>query len=348
MVGTGPIFPSSQVSASTKKNMDSPAVSLVVTTYTEDRLGNVARLLESVQKQTRDDIEVILVWEGAPGLREHVRRLAPYLNPSMFKVLLNAGIAGLSGARNTGVMHAQGRIVAFVDDDVALSPDWAEKLVRAFARDSSIIGVAGSAFPQWEDPEMAWLPEEFYWLISCTGWFDGGPGSRLRNAWGMNMAFRREAFAHTQFDDTLGGNRGARDGSKLGLLGEDTVFSLHVREATGGHIVYDPDVKVFHTVSKYRLTSRYVRRRAFWEGYTKAVLRGETIFAEDENGPERRLLKRILLRFLPQTLRRVLLSPRWSARRLALATSTLSYIALGYVAGRFTLLGGLLRPRFER
>ncbi len=196
---------------------------------------------------------------------------------------------------------------------------------------------------------MTWLPEEFYWLISCTGWFEGGRGSPMRNAWGMNMAFRREVFAHAMFDERLGGNKGSHDGSKLGLLGEDAAFSFRVRGATKGRIVYDPDVKVYHRVSRYRLTPRYVTRRAFWEGYTKATLHRESAFeGGGQGGPEQRLLRRILLKFLPQTLGRLFLSPRGSARRLAFAVETLFYVALGYISGRVTLIGRLTRLHFER
>lgn len=349
MVETRPIFPSRQVSADPKKIMDGPALSLIVTTYTEDRLGNIARLLESVQKQTHQEIEVIFVGEGTTRICEQVRGLAPFLDPRTFKVLLNTGTAGLSGARNVGVAHANGQIVAFVDDDVVLFPDWAEKLVKTFTEDQSVVGVSGSALPLWEDSTMAWLPEEFQWLVSCTGWFEGGRGSPLRNAWGMNMAFRREVFEYASFDEQLGGNKGARDGSKLGLLAEDAVFSVRVREATGGRIVFDPNVRVYHKVSRYRLTPRYVRRRAFWEGYTKAVL-GRTVVlgSREAKGLEGQLLRRIVLKFLPHTLGQVFRRPSLSARRLALALGTLFYLALGYTSARFALLRIFTRPRFEK
>lgn len=341
------IAPSAQDSSIPEDGLGSPAISLIVTTYTEDRLENIAQLLESVQKQTLRDIEFIFVGEGTPHLCEQVRRLAPGGSRGL-EVFFNAGRTGLSSARNVGIAHAKGRIIAFVDDDVVLLSDWAEKLVDTFAADRSIIGVAGSALPLWEDPSMAWLPEEFHWLISCTGWFDGGRGSSLRNAWGMNMAFRREAFAHAMFDERLGGNKGARDGSKLGLLAEDTVFSLRVRQATRGRIVYNPDVRVHHKVSRYRLTSRYIRRRAYWEGYTKAVLRRESAVSGGNNRLEQGLLKRIMVRFLARTLRQMLLSPSVGLHRFTFAIDTLFYVALGYVSGTFTLLGTLTRPRFER
>jgi len=77
------------------------------------------------------------------------------------KVILNDGKYGLSTARNVGIKHANGDIIVFVDDDVLLCPDWAEKMVEAY-KDNAIIGVTGPAFPLWEDASMAWFPKEFY------------------------------------------------------------------------------------------------------------------------------------------------------------------------------------------
>ena len=79
------------------------------------------------------------------------------------------------------------------------------------------------------------------------------------------------------------------------------------------------------------------------------MLRRESAFNGGEGGgPERRLMRRILLRFLPQTLGRVFLAPMGSVRRLAFAMGTLFYVALGYISGRFELLGMLTRSKFER
>ena len=338
-----------KVFANPESCVDHPRVSVIVTSYTEDRLDGLRHLLESVRQQSLQNIETIFVGEGTPQLCDYIRGMAPLLGPRTLKAFFNSGKPGLSHARNIGVAHADGDIIAFVDDDVVLCSDWAEKLVKTFDEDRSVVGVSGSALPLWEDSAMAWLPDEFQWLVSCTGWFDGSRGLPLRNAWGMNMAFRREVFGYALFDEQLGGNKGARDGSKLGLLAEDAVFSLRVREATGGRIVFDPNVRVYHKVSRYRLTPRYVRRRAFWEGYTKAVLARTVVLGSREaKGLEGQLLRRIVLKFLPHTLGQVFRRPSLSARRLALALGTLFYLALGYTSARFALLRIFTRPRFEK
>jgi cellulose synthase/poly-beta-1,6-N-acetylglucosamine synthase-like glycosyltransferase len=236
-------------------------------------------------------------------------------------------------------------VVAFVDDDAVLADSWSTRLLETFDVDTSVIGATGVVLPLWEDPQMAWLPEEFYWVVSCTGWLGGSRRVLVRNAWGVNMAFRRSVFDLVGFDEQFGGNMGAQDGNKSGLLGEDTLFSIRACESMGGAIVYNPEIRVFHKVHRYRLTPRYLRRRAFWEGFTKAVLAstGGMTFGL---APERRLLRQILLRFFPRTLGELLANRRLSTRRLSFAVSTLSYVALGYVSGKFPSLARKVLSNF--
>jgi glycosyltransferase involved in cell wall biosynthesis len=324
-----------------------PRVSLLVTTYTVERAGDILDLLDSAMRQRSDQIEVILVAEGSPQLQATVERVAESFNGLRIKVVPNAGVTGLSGARNAGITYAQGDIVAFVDDDVVLFPDWCERLLETFARHESVVGVMGTAIPLWEDPRMTWLPEEFFWIVSCTGSVDGEQEKPVRNAWGVNMAFRRKVFDCLRFDERLGGNMGSIDGSKLGLLGEDTLFSVRVREATGGTILCNPRVKVYHKVRGYRLTRRYFTRRAFWEGFTKATL-------VREYGPrlglerERQLLEDILVRFFPKSVRDLVRQPVLSAKRMSFATTVLFLVALGYASAMYRPLAKLTVPSFSR
>ena len=327
-------------------------VSVVLTTYAADRLKDVEDALDSLQAQTYPNLEIIFVGESAPGVCEHVLSYARKREITNLKAVFNDGKPGLSAARNLGIQQARGEIIGFLDDDAIAYPDWAQEMATSLAEEDGPIAVTGPALPAWEDESMDWFPEEFFWIISCHAPASGrGPVRGVRNVWGVNMGFRREAFDRGCFDERLGGNMGAADGSKLGLLGEDTLFSMRVREETGRPLVYNPRLRVRHKVYAYRLNSRFVRRRAFWEGYTKAWLKrshGRDGDAASVLATEYRLLRRIMLGFFPRAIAGLGREPGRSWRQLRLAVNALAHVALGYAAAAGGPLGDAVCRRYGR
>lgn len=306
--------------------MAKPLLSVIVTTYDEGRLADVFSLFESLKAQTYPHVEVVFVGERTPSLGERVRAHADALGMTNVKVLFNDGAPGLSPARNVGILNAHGEMIAFLDDDVVAFPTWAEALVRVF-EESGAIGVTGPALPLWDDPAMAWLPPELHWLISCTNWNAWDAVREVRNAWGMNMAFRAGAFAKAGlfFEGT---------GYHLGPIAEDNEFSQRVRATTGERIVYAPDAKVYHRVHAYRLTWSFVRERSHWIGRSRRNLRrlygAEVTTAVELLDPERQLLRRLLLRRIPAEVARLTYRPRVAFRRLSMLAWALTWVGFGY------------------
>lgn len=330
-----------------------PLVSVVLTTYAADRLKDVEDALDSLQAQTYPNLEIIFVGENARSVCDHVVAYASERHMTNLKAVFNDGKPGLSAARNLGIRQAQGEIIAFLDDDAMAFPDWAQEMASSLAESDGPIAVTGPAFPAWEDESMDWFPEEFFWIISChTPALEREPAHGVRNVWGVNMGFRKEAFERGCFDERLGGNMGAADGSKLGLLGEDTLFSIRVRQETGRPLVYNPRLRVEHKVYAYRLNSRFVQRRAFWEGYTKAWLKRrqgrDGSAAGDVLATEYRLLRRIMLGFFPRVITGFGREPGRSWRQLRLAVNALAHVALGYASALAGPLGNSFCRRYGR
>ncbi|MBI1893831.1 MAG: glycosyltransferase family 2 protein [Candidatus Rokubacteria bacterium] len=170
------------------------------------------------------------------------------------------GRQGLCHARNSGVKHSRGAIVAFTDDDVRPAGDWAHGVILAM-REHAADGVGGRVLPRWALP-----PPE--WLLGNTGLLgllalleseecsriERGKGARIL---GANMAFRRDLFdAVGGFNTSLG-----RIGTKLSG-GEDTEFVSRAVEA-GKVLVYDPRLVVSHYVGPYRMRKSYFRKWRF-------------------------------------------------------------------------------------
>ena len=323
-----------------------PLLSVVFTAYTPERKADVQELLTSLQQQSYANLEMIFVAEGPAELAEGIVAFARERGIENLRVVINDGEKGLSPARNLGVKHARGEIVAFIDDDAIAFPDWAERIVECYA-DHSVIGVTGPGLPLWQNDSLRWLPEEFYWIVSCTAFTGWKERRAVRSAWGMNMSFRREAFDYCRFSHDTGKTSGGFEAWKAGPF-DAAEFSIDLRLRTGRTLTFDPAVRVWHKVYAYRLSPRFIRGQSFWQGYTKAYLR--RAYAADDDvrqlSREQDLLRRILVRLLPRTLARLATSPRLAWRRLRLIATVLTHVGLGYLAGTWPRLGAAIAKRY--
>jgi glycosyltransferase involved in cell wall biosynthesis len=92
-----------------------PLVSTVIPTYR--RAEMVSRAVQTVLTQNYPNIEVIVVDDNRePTEQRRVREaLAPF--GARVTVVPNERAKGACGARNTGILHARGELIAFLDDD---------------------------------------------------------------------------------------------------------------------------------------------------------------------------------------------------------------------------------------
>jgi glycosyltransferase involved in cell wall biosynthesis len=324
--------------------MKQAKISIVTASYTMDRLRDITELLDSIQAQTYPNIETLIVTERLPELADSIRKYITEKGYTRVQVLYNEGERGASSARNVAIGLAKGDIIAFVDDDALPFPDWAEETAKTYAEDSSIIGVTGPILPLWEEESMNWFPWEFYWIFSCTYW-DMAAITEVRNGFGTNLSFRREAFEGEFFSTSLGvRGRGPSGWREPGA--EEAELALRIKQKTGKRIVYNPQVRVRHRVYRYRLKARFITRRAYWEGYAKAMLNrwyrhtaGETVLST-----EYKLLRRILFKLMPKILIRLFRQPVIALRQLWVMIVVLSCVAFGYFRYRLSSLWGRNQP----
>jgi GT2 family glycosyltransferase len=112
-----------------------PDVSVVVCSF-----NGAARLpdcLQALERQSiRQRMEVLVIDDGS---RDATGGVAANFGARLVRHPVNRGIAA---ARNTGVRAARGRVVMFVDDDVVVAQDWAERLDAALGPDVVAAGGA--------------------------------------------------------------------------------------------------------------------------------------------------------------------------------------------------------------
>jgi GT2 family glycosyltransferase len=199
-----------------------PKVSVVVCAY--NAADTLEDCLSSLEKLNYPRYEVILVNDGSKDQTGTIGRLHPSVRT--VDVYPNGG---LSAARNTGLAHATGDIVAYTDADVRVDPEWLTYLVQPFLR-SDVVGSGGPNVVPPDDP----------WIAQCVARAPGGPTHVLlddriaEHVPGCNMAFRREALlAIGGFNPTF-------------LRAGDDVDVCWRLQAQGGKIGFAPAALVWH------------------------------------------------------------------------------------------------------
>jgi glycosyltransferase involved in cell wall biosynthesis len=249
---------------------------VIVCTYNGERLPLLRSAIRGVLEQEPPCDELVLVVDHNPELLAQLQAEHPGA-----VVVPNAGRQGLSDARNTGIDVARGDVLVFLDDDATPRPGWLAELVAPFD-DPTVGGVGGRAEPAWErGTRPRWMPEELDWVVGCS--FRGQAGGDVRNPIGASMALRAGVLAEVgPFSTDLG---------RVGTLPvgcEETELGIRINGA-GHRIVLADRSVVDHFVPAQRASVRYVLRRCYSEGISKAAVRRLAARVPDSDalGPER-------------------------------------------------------------
>jgi len=104
-------------------------VSIVTLSWNAPEFTKAA--LASIRAHTAEPYEVIVVDNGSGA--ETLAMLAEIDDPHV-RVVYNATNRGFSGGNNDGIAHARGDYVILLNNDVIVTPGWADGLVDAFRR----------------------------------------------------------------------------------------------------------------------------------------------------------------------------------------------------------------------
>jgi len=108
----------------------SPCLDVSVLVRTRDRPRLLAEALESVARQTRPPLEVVVVNDGGEPVG-HI--LASFAKRLTIRPVTHPAALGRAAAANAGVTAAQGRWIALLDDDDLFLPHHLETLSKAVA-----------------------------------------------------------------------------------------------------------------------------------------------------------------------------------------------------------------------
>ncbi|WP_290623243.1 MULTISPECIES: glycosyltransferase [unclassified Archaeoglobus] len=242
-------------------------VSVVVCTYSPAMLNHFIECIESLISQNYENTEIICIVDGNRGYYDKIKnKYGEFFRENNIKLFLNEKNLGLLLSRNRGVELAEGDVVAFIDDDAVADEKWIEELVKMYR--NGAIAAGGKLVPLWVAKKPRWFPEEFYWMIGATHLGFPDTVTEVRNTFGSNISFRRDVFLELGgFNPEMGGIKGRRM-----LQGGETELCERMRKKYGRGVMYNPNAIVYHKIFEGRTKLGFLARRAFWQGYSKAVM----------------------------------------------------------------------------
>lgn len=159
-----------------------PRVSVVVANYNGARTLNLC--LQSLGRLEYPDYEVLMVDDGSTDPSVEIAA-----HHTFVKIIRHDRNLGLSAARNTGIAHATGEIVAFTDSDCRADEHWLYYVVGDLLN-SDFAGIGGHNF----------LPPDDSPVAAAVMSSPGGPAHvmltdrQAEHIPGCNMAFFRQAL----------------------------------------------------------------------------------------------------------------------------------------------------------
>jgi GT2 family glycosyltransferase len=300
------------------------SISAVICAHTMDRWDDLRAAVASVLAQSRPADEVVVVIDHNEEL---LTRARGEFEGGGVSVLASEGAPGIAGARNTGVRHTAGHVIAFLDDDARAHPDWLAALARVHA-DPSVTGTSGRVEPLWPGRRPSWMPPELHWIVGCS--YRGLPRGMepLRGPIGASMSFVRAAFDDAGgFDEALGRLR------KIPMSCEDTEFGVRaLRARPGTTVLFLPEPPARHAVTPARTTWRYLLWRCWTEGRAKAELT-RLVGAGAGLADERPYVARVLPAAFLAGLRDAVRGDRAGLGRAAAIVAALGVTGAGYAYG---------------
>jgi GT2 family glycosyltransferase len=234
---------------------------------TKDRGPAIAETIDSLLRLDYpiDDYEVVIVDNlSSPENQAYLQAIAT-AHPGRIHYVREENL-GLNNARNAGIRHSRGDILAFLDDDAIVPAHWLANIVDAFDADPQVYALGSKVIARFTTSPPDWIDQRLGMYISN---FDRGdqPERLFYNEYprGVNMAIRSRAFEQCgYFLDCFD-----RKGDSLMSYG-DIEICYRIDKA-GYTVLYIPNAEVYHLIRGDRLNEAWFRRRFYWQGRSEGL-----------------------------------------------------------------------------
>lgn len=165
------------------------------------RPNSVFELLKSIQLQSLFPNEILIIDGSTNSETEEVIKDISIDKLHYFKVLPQ--YRGLTKQRNFGLdkVSTTSEVIAFLDDDTVLNPDYFKELIKTFCNDATITGVGGVAINEngWKLVDSLVNYNKHHFVLSDGYVYKEGQRNVVRNYLGLQSNLppgRMPVFSH--------------------------------------------------------------------------------------------------------------------------------------------------------
>ena len=249
------------------------SVSIIIAT--SGRIEKICRLLESlcrVNGRDKFDHEVVIANNAADektaaGVEALINEFSGKNGIRCWQV--REPVPGKCRAQNRTIPLTKGNLIAFLDDDVEVVPEWLEAISSFFDLHPHDV-MQGSILMRPEDQKNDALQKALYRYRTVDFLnYEFPRGTDIKTLTGGNMTVRRAVFDEVGlFDERLGpGGLG---------ISEDVEFANRVLKA-GKRIGWEPKAGVYNELEPSRLSEEEFRRRHEAQGRSRLIYKKQSL-----------------------------------------------------------------------
>lgn len=239
-------------------------ISLII--CTKDRSDYIKTVLECATSQTlsKELYEILVIDQSDDNQTKNIAE--EFERVSYYKIAPE----GLSNSRNKSIDLSNGKILVYVDDDVEFEQDYLDNILVFFNNSPLQPDFCGGKTHLkllTEKPE--WIKEQFLGILAYSDYgnepkiYDNHP---KHVPYGCNMAVKRDALIKA------GGFPAEIYYINNCLTENEDVLLANKLRSLGGHVVYNPDMLVYHRIPASRLTYTYYKERYLSQGESDAYI----------------------------------------------------------------------------
>jgi glycosyltransferase involved in cell wall biosynthesis len=233
-----------------------PKVSVIMPVYNVEQF--VADAVGSVLRQSFRDFELLIIDDMSP---DGSIAICEGFDDPRIRIIHHRENRGLAGARNTGIRHARGELLAFIDSDDMWREDKLEKHVAhlrarpqvgvSFSR-SAFINEDGTPNRTFQMPRLENIRPNYY---------------LCRNPIGNGSApvIRRQVFEAIRFDANLHGETEACYFDERFRRSEDIECWIRIALTADGAIEGIPEPLTLYRLNSGGLSASLFQQRESWE-----------------------------------------------------------------------------------